>query len=190
MTLILASTSIYRRQLLERLGLPFEVFRPEIDETPQLGELPEAISHRLASAKAAAARVHFQTGVAIGSDQVASTGDQILGKPGTHDNAVAQLLALSGQSVDFFTSVCVLDLANGRSETQVARTAVRFRQLDESTIQDYLRREPAYDCAGSFKSEGLGITLVASIEEDDPTALVGLPLIRLCHLLRNFGISV
>lgn len=190
MTLVLASTSIYRRQLMERLGLPFEVFRPDIDETPLQGEHPESLAHRLARAKAAAAKTQFRDGLAIGSDQVASTGAELLGKPGTHDNAVAQLMILSGQAVDFFTSVCVLDLASGRSEIELARTVVKFRQLDEGIIEDYLRREPAYDCAGSFKSEGLGITLLESIREDDPTALVGLPLIRLCRLLRNFGISV
>jgi len=189
-TLILASTSIYRRQLMERLGLPFEVFRPDIDETPDPGEAPEALAVRLAGAKAAAARGHFRAGLVIGSDQVASTDDHPLGKPETHEKAVAQLLALSGKSVDFFTSVCVLDLASGRSETELARTVVQFRQLDEGIIEDYLRREPAYDCAGSFKSEGLGITLLDSIREDDPTALIGLPLIRLCRLLRDFGVSI
>ncbi|MEX0900160.1 MAG: Maf family nucleotide pyrophosphatase [Gammaproteobacteria bacterium] len=187
--LILASTSPYRRALLERLDVPFETMRPEVDETPRPGERPQALVSRLAAAKAGAAATQFEGGLAIGSDQVAAYDGVVLGKPGGHDAAVAQLRAVSGRVVEFLTGVCVRDLSNADERQDVAITRVRFRTLDEAAIERYLAREPAYDCAGSFKSEGLGITLVDAIEGDDPTALVGLPLVRLCRLLRVFGLS-
>ena len=188
--IVLASTSPYRRALLERLALPFEVLRPEVDETPAAGEDPAALVARLAAAKAKAAATHFADGLAIGSDQVATFDGRILGKPGAHDAAVAQLRALSGRTVEFLTGVCVVDLARGAARADLAVTRVRFRTLTNASIEAYLAREPAYDCAGSFKSEGLGITLVDAVDDDDPTALVGLPLIRLCRLLRGFGVEV
>lgn len=188
--LILASTSPYRRALLERLGVPFETMRPDLDESPRSNEDPRALVARLAAAKAAAAGAQFKDGLAIGSDQVAACDRAILGKPGHHAAAVAQLQAVSGRTVEFLTGVCVRNLATGDERHDLAVTRVRFRTLDDAEIERYLAREPAYDCAGSFKSEGLGITLVDSIEDDDPTALVGLPLIRLCRLLRAFGVAV
>lgn len=190
MRLVLASTSPYRRQLLERLGLPFEVFRPEVDETPRAGEDPGTLARRLAEAKAVAALGRFEDGWVIGSDQVVAIEDRILGKPGDRDRAVEQLKALAGREVHFLTAVALLELGSGRIHSDLATTTVRFRQLDESTIHAYLEREPAYDCAGGFKSEGLGITLVESIADDDPTALIGLPLIRLCRMLRRAGFAV
>jgi septum formation protein len=188
--LILASTSPYRRALLERLGVPFETMRPDVDETRRPGESPRALVARLAAAKAVAAAARFGDGLAIGSDQVAACDDTVLGKPGGHDAAVTQLRAVSGRTVEFLTGVCVRDLEAGDERHDIAVTQVRFRTLDDAEIERYLAREPAYDCAGSFKSEGLGITLVDSIEDDDPTALIGLPLIRLCRLLRAFGITL
>ena len=188
--LILASTSPYRRALLERLGLPFETMRPEVDESPQPGESPRRLVARLAAAKAAAAAGRFADGLAIGSDQVAECDGTVLGKPGGHATAVAQLRAVSGRTVEFLTGVCVRDLASGEQREDLAVTRVRFRTLDDAAIEHYLAREPAYDCAGSFKSEGLGITLVDAIDDDDPTALIGLPLVRLCRLLRGFGVAV
>ncbi len=188
--LILASTSPYRRALLERLGVPFEVTRPDVDETPRPDETPRALVARLAAAKATAADARFDDGLSIGSDQVAAFDGAVLGKPGHHAAAVAQLQAVSGRIVEFLTGVCVCDLASGEARHDLAVTRVRFRTLDDAEIERYLTREPAYDCAGSFKSEGLGITLVDGIEDDDPTALIGLPLIRLCRLLRDFGVAV
>lgn len=188
--LVLASTSRYRADLLSRLGLPFVTFAPGLDESRQPGEAPDALAMRLAAAKAAAARTLYESGLAIGSDQVAVLDGATLGKPGDHANAVAQLTRLSGQTVEFLTAVAVTNLADGTTRQDLARTRVRFRTLDQDAIARYLEREPAYDCAGSFKSEGLGITLVSAIEEDDPTALVGLPLIRLCTLLRASGLEV
>ncbi len=185
--LILASTSPYRRALLERLGLPFEVVAPGVDERPRDGEAPRDLVRRLAAAKAAAVP---GPGLVIGSDQVAALDGEVLGKPGTHEHAVAQLRHLSGRRVEFLTAVTVCESESGRQETELAVTRVAFRVLDDATIENYLAREPAYDCAGGFKSEGLGITLVESIEDDDPTALVGLPLIALCRLLRSFGVEV
>lgn len=188
--LILASTSAYRKALLARLGLPFETLRPEVDETPDPAEVPAALVLRLSGAKAAAASRAFDHGLAIGSDQVAACEGRILGKPGDRAQAVEQLRLLSGRSVEFLTGVCVHDLATGHAAADLARTLVRFRTLTDADIDRYVAKEPAFDCAGAFKSEGLGITLVDAIEDDDPTALIGLPLIRLCALLRQFGVSL
>ncbi|MCA1798999.1 MAG: Maf family nucleotide pyrophosphatase [Xanthomonadaceae bacterium] len=188
--LILASTSPYRNALLARLGLPFRTCRPEVDETPDPEETPTALVLRLSGAKAAAAIRFFDDGLAIGSDQVAACEGRILGKPGDRAHAVEQLRFLSGRSVEFLTGVCVHDLATNHVVADLARTRVRFRTLPDAEIERYVDREPAFDCAGAFKSEGLGITLVEAIEEDDPTAIIGLPLIRLCGLLRQFGIQL
>ena len=188
--LILASTSRYRRELLERLRLPFQVLAPGVDETPLPGEAPAALARRLALAKAqAVAKLHPQA-VVIGSDQVADLDGHSLGKPGTHDKAVAQLRRMRGHSVVFQTAVAVVCQAQGYADVRLAEVRVRFRDLSDAEIENYLRAEQPYDCAGSAKSEGLGIALLQAIDSDDPTALIGLPLIRTCELLRAAGIDL
>jgi len=188
--LILASTSRYRRELLERLRLPFQVLAPGVDETPLPGEAPAALARRLALAKAqAVARLHPQA-VVIGSDQVADLDGHSLGKPGTHDKAVAQLRLMRGHSVVFQTAVAVVCQAQGYADERLAEVRVRFRDLSDAEIENYLHAEQPYDCAGSAKSEGLGIALLQAIDSDDPTALIGLPLIRTCELLRAAGIDL
>jgi septum formation protein len=188
--LILASTSRYRRELLERLRLPFQVLAPGVDETPLPGEAPAALARRLALAKAqAVARLHPQA-VVIGSDQVADLDGHSLGKPGNHDKAVAQLRLMRGHSVVFQTAVAVVCQAQGYADERLAEVRVRFRDLSDAEIENYLRAEQPYDCAGSAKSEGLGIALLQAIDSDDPTALIGLPLIRTCELLRAAGIDL
>lgn len=187
--LILGSTSRYRRELLERLRLPFTVAAPDVDETPLPGETPIALARRLALAKArAVAALHPQAFV-IGSDQVADLNGQSLGKPGTHERAVEQLRAMRGQAVVFHTAVAVVCQATGFEAQDLAPVTVRFRDLSDAEIEAYLRAEQPYDCAGSAKSEALGIALVSAMESDDPTALVGLPLIRLCAMLRAAGLD-
>ena len=187
--LILGSTSRYRRELLERLRLPFEVESPEVDETPLAGEGPAAMAQRLALAKAhAVARLHRHA-VVIGSDQVADLDGEAIGKPGTHDRAFEQLRSMSGRNVVFQTAVAVVCVASGFADSALAPVRVRFRTLSDAQIERYLRLEQPYDCAGSAKSEALGIALLESIESDDPTALIGLPLIRTCALLRAAGID-
>ena len=188
--IILASTSPYRRELLSRLGLPFEVINPQTDESRLPGEAPEALALRLSESKARAVADAYPGALIIGSDQVATVDGKIYGKPGSHERAVAQLKELSGKTVNFFTGLCLLDSATGEAEVSGVPTLVRFRQLTDSEIENYLRREPAYNCAGSAKSEGLGIALLASMQGDDPNALVGLPLIALCDLLRKRGVEV
>jgi len=188
-TLILSSTSRYRRELLERLRLPFEVRSPEVDETPRPGEAPAALAQRLALAKAQAVSAQFPDAVVIGADQVADLDGEPIGKPGTHERAVAQLRAMRGRSVVFQTAVAVMRGSTGYVGTALAPVTVRFRQLSNAEIEHYLRAEQPYDCAGSAKSEALGIALLDAIESDDPTALVGLPLIRTCMLLRAAGID-
>ena len=185
--LILASTSRYRRELLQRLRLPFEVLSPEVDETPRPGEAPAALALRLALAKARAVQTRRPEAVVIGSDQVADLDGEPIGKPHTHERAVAQLTRLSGRSVVFQTGVAVV--APGFEQALLAPVRVRFRALAPAEIEHYLRTEQPYDCAGSAKSETLGIALLEAIESDDPTALVGLPLIRTCALLRAAGID-
>ncbi len=187
--LVLASSSVYRRELLGRLGIPFEWIRPDTDETPREHELPEATAARLAAAKARAVAVAYPDALIIGSDQVASCGGRRLDKPGNHENATAQLNWLSGKTASFDTALSMLDARSGRIATRVVGCRVRFRQLDPIRIEAYLRREQPYDCAGSAKSEGLGIALIAGIETADPTSLVGLPLIALCEMLEDFGLS-
>ena len=185
--LILASTSRYRRELLERLRLPFSVQAPDTDETPQTGELPAALACRLALAKAQAVARQHPGAVVIGSDQVADLDGVPIGKPGTHENAVAQLRSMRGRTVVFQTAVAVVCVASGFAEQALAAVRVQFRDLSDAEIESYLQAEKPYDCAGSAKSEGLGISLLAAIESDDPTALIGLPLIRTCALLRRAG---
>ena len=189
-TLILGSTSRYRRELLERLRIPFNTVSPEVDETPQAGEAPQDLACRLALAKArAVAAMHPQAWV-IGSDQVADLHGQPLGKPGTHERAVAQLQAMRGQTVVFQTAVAVVCQETGFAEVDLAQVRVQFRHLTDAQIEHYLRAETPYDCAGSAKSEGLGIALLERIDNDDPTALVGLPLIRTCSLLQRAGLDL
>ena len=188
--LILGSTSPYRRELLQRLRLPFEVVRPEVDETPHAGELPVALAQRLAMEKAlAVARQHPQA-VVIGSDQVADLDGEPLGKPGTHERAVAQLQRMRGHTVVFQTAVAVVCIESGFAEQALAQVKVQFRQLSDAAIETYLRAEAPYDCAGSAKSEGLGIALLERIDNQDPSALVGLPLIHTCRLLRAAGLPL
>jgi len=188
--LILASTSLYRRELLSRLGLAFEVCAPGVDETPIPGERPADLALRLALAKAQAVAQQRPEAVVIGSDQVADLHGEPLGKPGHHANAVAQLRRQSGQAVVFQTAVAVVCAARQFAKTSLASVQVRFRTLSNADIEAYLRAEPAYDCAGSAKSEGLGIALLERIDSDDPTSLIGLPLMRTCALLRELGIRV
>jgi len=187
--LVLASTSRYRRELLARLRVPFEVESPHVDETPQAHETPAALAIRLALAKAHAVAQQRPNAVVIGSDQVADLAGRPIGKPGTHERAVEQLRAMSGRMVVFQTAVAVVRCATGFADALLAPVTVRFRELGDAEIEYYLRTEQPYDCAGSAKSEALGIALLSSLESDDPTALVGLPLIRTCELLRRAGID-
>lgn len=188
--LILASTSPYRRELLSRLGLPFSVENPQTDETPVAGESPENLALRLSEAKARALAKTFPDALIIGSDQVATVNTKIYGKPGNHENAKRQLQELSGKTVNFFTGICLFNARTGHADVRGVPTLVTFRQLSDEEIENYLRREPAYNCAGSAKSEGLGIALLSSMIGEDPNALVGLPLIALCDMLRQQGVSV
>lgn len=188
--LVLGSTSRYRRALLERLQRPFGTDAPNVDETPQAGEAPRALALRLAQAKAREVAARHPEAIVIGSDQVADLDGQPLGKPGTHERAVAQLRAMRGRSVVFQTALCVVCLATGFEQTDLAAVEVRFRALSDDEIERYLRAEQPYDCAGSAKSEGLGIALLESIHNDDPTALIGLPLIRTARLLRAAGLQL
>jgi septum formation protein len=186
--LILASSSRYRRELLTRLRLPFETASPEVDETPQAGELPARLAQRLALAKAAAVAQLHPTAIVIGSDQVADLDGQALGKPGNHERATLQLRSMRGRMVKFHTAVAVICRESNFEQLELSTVHVRFRELEDSEIEAYLRAETPYDCAGSAKSEGLGISLLESIESDDPTSLIGLPLILTCRLLRAAGI--
>ena len=188
--LILASTSRYRRELLARLRLPFEVDNPGVDEAAQPGEAPSAVAARLALAKARAVASRHPGAVVIGSDQVAELDGQAIGKPHTHQRAVQQLRTMSGQRVTFHTAVAVVRADRGFAEVRMAPVQVQFRRLADAEIEHYLRSEQPYDCAGSAKCETLGIALLEAIDSDDPTALVGLPLIRTCRMLREAGIDV
>ena len=189
--LVLASTSRYRRELLSRLGLPFEVRAPEVDETRLAGESPRQMAQRLALAKARAVAAQMPDAVVIGSDQTATLdGIEVIGKPGSHERACAQLRAASGRDLVFHTAMAVLAPARGFERSVVVDTDVTFRTLTDEQIESYLRREAAYDCAGSAKAEGLGIALMASLRGADPTALVGLPLIELTTLLEAAGLPV
>ncbi len=187
---VLGSTSVYRRELMARLRIPFDVAAPDVDETPLPGETPEALARRLALAKARAVAARYPQAAVIGSDQVADLDGEPLGKPGTHARAVQQLQRMRGRTVVFQTAVAVVCLDSGFEQVEIAPVRVRFRNLADDEIEAYLRAEMPYDCAGSAKSEGLGITLLASIANDDPTALVGLPLIRTCRMLRAAGVRL
>jgi septum formation protein len=188
--LILGSTSRYRRELLERLRVPFDVVSPDVDETPLANEAPHALATRLALAKAKAVAARHPSAVVIGSDQVADLNGEPLGKPGTHERAVLQLQRMRGQTVVFQTAVSVVCLDSRFEQTELAQIKVRFRDLSDAEIEAYLRAEEPYDCAGSAKSEGLGIALLDAIDNDDPTALIGLPMIRTARLLRAAGIDL
>lgn len=188
--LVLASTSPFRRELLRKLGLTFSSAAPEVDETAQPGETAQALVKRLAEAKARAVAAAYPEALIIGSDQVAVLGDEILGKPGEHGRAVAQLKAASGKNVTFLTGLCLFNSATERAQTLVEPFRVVFRELSDAQIENYLRREEPYNCAGSFKSEGLGIALFQRLEGDDPNALIGLPLIRLTDMLQAEGLDV
>lgn len=185
--LILASTSPYRRALLEKLGLPFACIAPQVDEQPQTGESAQALVERLARAKAAAIAAQYPDALVIGSDQVAVIDGVILGKPHSHDRAFAQLQAASGKAVTFLTGLALVHQAGGRVLSLVEPFEVKFRRLSEQSIEHYLRLEQPYDCAGSFKSEGLGISLFEALQGRDPNALIGLPLIALIDLLTELG---
>jgi septum formation protein len=188
--LVLGSTSRYRRELLQRLQLPFEVVAPMVDETPHPGEAPAALARRLALAKACEVAARHPQALVIGSDQVADLAGEPLGKPGDHARAVQQLRRMSGQRVVFQTAVAVVCQASGFVGEALAPVQVTFRALSDDEIERYLRAEQPYDCAGSAKSEGLGIALLDRIDNDDPTALVGLPLIRTARLLRDAGLAL
>ena len=187
--LILASTSRYRRELLERLRIPFEARSPETDETPLPGEAPAALAERLALAKARALATQFPDAVVIGADQVADVDGQAVSKPGDHARAVEQLRAMSGRTIVFQTALAVVRVATGFAQVRRVPVSVRFRALSDAEIEFYLRTEQPYDCAGSAKVETLGIALLDAIESDDPTALIGLPLIQTSHLLRAAGLD-
>jgi septum formation protein len=186
--LVLASTSRYRKALLERLGLPFDVVAPKADEAPLPGESPADLALRLAVLKARSVRA--ADALVIGSDQAAALEGRLIGKPGGHDAALRQLRELSGRTAEFQTAVALLDSQTRVAETRVVACRVTFRKLDERRIEAYLRREQPYDCAGSAKAEGLGIALIARIDTEDPTSLIGLPLIALTDLLEQAGMPV
>ncbi len=185
--LILASSSSYRKELLSRLRLPFEVAVPDIDETPLAGESPDATALRLAREKAAAVAARLPGCLVIGSDQVATLDGAQIGKPGDHARALAQLQQMRGRTVVFHTALCLWDGRDGSYQLDEIRAHVRFRDLPDAELDAYLRIEQPYDCAGSAKNEGLGIAILERIDSDDPTALTGLPLIALTGMLRNVG---
>lgn len=188
--IVLGSTSPYRRELLSRLKVEFEVVAPEVDESPRDGEAPRDIALRLAMAKARAVASNYPEAAVIGSDQVADLDGEPLGKPGTHERAAEQLRRMRGRVVLFQTAVSVVCVATGFEQLDLAPVRVTFRDLTDEEIETYLRAERPYDCAGSARSEGLGIALLESIESDDPSALVGLPLIRTCRMLRAAGVPL
>ena len=188
--IVLASTSPFRRELLGRLGFPFETAAPDTDESPLPGESPEALALRLSEAKAKAVADRYPGTLIIGSDQVAVLDGRIYGKPGSHERAVEQLRAMRGRSVNFYTGLCLYNAASGTARTVGIPTLVTFRDLSNEEIERYLLREQPYNCAGSAKSEGLGIAIIARMEGTDPNALIGLPLIALCDLLRAEGYPV
>ena len=190
MKLLLASGSPYRKQLLERLELEFSCQAPDIDETPQPGETAEALALRLSEAKAQTLTEDYPNHLIIASDQAAQLGQAILGKPGTHHRAIEQLMACSNQAVTFYTGLCLLNTKTGKQQLACIPFTVHFRQLNRQQIENYIKKEEPLDCAGSFKCEGLGITLFTKMSGDDPNSLTGLPLIRLTDMLLNEGISI
>lgn len=188
--IILASTSPFRRELLARLGLPFATAEPGTDEAALDGETPTATALRLSEAKARAVAARYPGALIIGSDQVACLDGQVFGKPGNHENAVKQLQAMRGRTVNFFTGLCLLNAKTGKAQVRGVPTLVTFRKLSDAAIENYLRREQPYNCAGSAKSEGLGIAVIAKMEGEDPNALIGLPLIALCDLLEQEKVRI
>jgi len=188
--LILGSTSRYRKELLTRLRIPFETASPDVDETPHSNESPKDLALRLALAKARAVALKYPEAVVIGSDQVADLEGTPLGKPGNHANAILQLQRMRGKTVIFQTALSVVCIATGFERTDLAEVKVKFRDLSDAEIETYLQAEEPYDCAGIAKSEGLGIALLDAIDNDDPTALIGLPLIRTCQMLREAGVKL
>ncbi len=190
MKLVLASTSAYRKVLLERLQVPFVTARPETDETPLPDERPAATAQRLAADKARAVAAAWSDALIIGSDQVAHLGDEVFGKPGTAERAIAQLQRMSGQTVVFHTALALLNTRSGHLRCEAVPTHVRFRDLSDAEIRRYVEKERPLDCAGSAKSEGLGISLLEALSGDDPTALIGLPLIALSRMLRAEGLEL
>ena len=188
--LVLASSSPYRRMLLDRLRIPYEVAVPDVDEAPLPGELPEATARRLSVLKAEAVAVRFPAAIVVGSDQVATLGASPIGKPGTHEAALAQLLAMRGRSVVFHTALCLHDGRVGTSRVESVPTTVAFRDYSPAQAQRYLELERPYDCAGSAKIEAMGIALVREVVSTDPTALIGLPLIALVGMLQRCGVEV
>ena len=188
--LILASSSPFRRELLSRLGLKFDPVSPQVNETSLPDETPEQIARRLAQSKARSVAADYPNALIIGSDQVAVIGDRIIGKPGNHEKAGDQLTRAPGQTMKFYTAGGVLKSPTTPMQLDVIPFSVKFRRLDKKTIENYLLREKPYDCAGSFKSEGLGIALLENMSGDDPTALIGLPLMRLIHMLEQEGVTI
>jgi len=188
--LVLASTSVTRRELLARLGIRFEILGPEVDETPVPGEDGATLARRLAVAKARRIATERPEALVIGSDQIGVLGDVLLGKPGTHEAAVRQLQAASGRIMTFVSAVCLLDAPSGRYQLESVITTLRFRHLDRERIEDYLLRDTPYQCAGAFRSESLGVALIDAMESEDPTAILGMPLIRLTAMLENEGVRV
>jgi len=189
-TLVLGSTSPFRKTILEKLQLPFHCAKPNVDETEEKNELPQALVERLAIQKAKAVMVEYPNALIIGSDQVAVCEGEILGKPHNFDNAVIQLSKFSGKSITFYTGLCVYDSENDKAISLVEPFIVHFNQLSQKEIENYLNAEQPYNCAGSFKSEGLGICLFSKLEGDDPNTLIGLPLIKLVALLKQHGLDV
>lgn len=189
-TLVLASSSPFRREILDKLGLPYRCKTPDIDETPQPGELPEVLVERLAREKAMAVAGWFPDALIIGSDQVAVLDGEIIGKPGTFDRALAQLESFSGRHLTFLTSLALYNTTTGQCQSEVVPYEVHFRALNRSMIEQYLKREQPFNCAGSFKSEGLGIVLFEKLSGEDPNTLIGLPLIRLVRMLEAEGVEV
>ncbi len=190
MKLVLASSSPYRRELLARLKIPFEVVLPEIDETPRAGESPQALVERLAIEKARAVAASVTDSLVIGSDQVAVYNGAIVGKPHGHERAVEQLRMASGRTVTLYTGLALVNSTSGRTQCEVIPYRVTFREIDDGVIESYLRKEKPYSCAGSVKSEGLGIALLERFDGEDPNTLIGLPLIRLIRMLENEGLRV
>lgn len=188
--LLLASSSIYRQELLSRLKVPFESFSPDIDETPKSGESLESLVLRLSREKAKAGAIRFPESVCIGSDEIATLENAILGKPLSHENAIEQLTRMSGQKIDFLTGVCVYAPTLSFEDCRLVTTTVIFKKLTRNMIENYLLKEQPYNSAGSFKSETLGCALIEKMQSDDPTAIIGLPLISLCDLLNKAGIEV
>ncbi len=188
--LVLASSSIYRCELLSRLGIPFRIEKPDIDETRIKNESPRSLVERLGKSKAKAVAEHSKNALIIGSDQIAVCEDRILGKPGNHETAVNQLLFLSGRKIVFLTSLCLINSRNHKERLKIIATNVKLRELSHTQILYYLDKEKPFNCAGSFKSEGLGIALIKSIESEDHTALVGLPLLELCNMLSEEGVLI